>query len=560
MLDLYTENFSMLRSMKRLLTLSALMASFAAASHAAAASLTDNLPAGALLTLETRSAGPALNRLLGLVGQIGKAAGQGDLGSVTDVAGGILKGTLGNEGVAGVFSVGTPRSGFTPALLAVSRVDAESGKFLADTVPRKPGAKIGRYSFVRDNDMFVGLSNGLVYVSSDKGLLMGYLGRLNGSAGPRLNASTAYTTPQRAVGQQELGLYVNFSATAKVIRGQLGKVFLPRLLSPIVDALDTLGTYAAGFSTTEQGLTAQSAHLPNAAGKDGPLYSILTHTTDFAVQNIIPASAVSVSAAACAPESNGYLGRWLTRIDLLDPTGFLTDSQLAANLETSARYLGDECAQAVLPGADVLNGLNVSYQSVTDMDAARIHMPQYAAAFNTALQGLSGTLDDLYGKISALSGTGGTSSKGRVSQAQRSLQLSTQAQLGTLKKSLSKLKFVYAFRGDYVVTSFSEQALAAALKEGDVLTDDAGFMAADLKVQGTSAWQYGRAPEELTSDAFLKALNATGQLQQAGLSEKMFAPLAESFTDLYNRYKGMSSQSTVENGLILSRSSVRYDW
>ena len=553
------------RSVNRLLTLSALMASLAVTSHAAAASLADNLPAGALLTLESRGAGPAFDRLLGLVGQIGKAAGQNDLGSVTDVAGGILKGTLGQEGVAGVFSVGTPKAGFTPALLAVSRTNADARNFLADTLPRKPGAKIGGYTFVRDNDMFVGLSNGLVYVSSDKGLLMGYLSRLNGSAGARLNASPAYTTPRRAVGQQELGLYVNFSATAKVVRGQLGKLLLPRLFSPIVDALGTLGTYAAGFSTTQQGLTAQSAHLPNAAGKDGPLYSILTHTTDFAVQNIIPASAVSVSAAACAPESRGYLGRWLTRFDLFDPTGFLTDSQLAANLEKSARYLGDECAQAVLPGTDGLNGLNVSYQSVTDLNAARIHMPQFAAALNTALQGVPGSLDELYGKISALSGSGGTSGKGRVSQAQRSLQLSTQAQLDTLKRSLGKLKFVYAFRGDYVVTAYSEQALAAALADGpglggETLADDADFMAADLSVQGVSAWQYGRAPEELTSDAFLKALNASGQLQQAGLSEKMFAPLAESFTDLYNRYKGMSSQSTVENGLILSRSSVRYVW
>ena len=553
------------RSVNRLLTLTALMASFATASHAAAASLADNLPAGALLTLESRGAGPAFDRLLGLVGQIGKAVGQDDLGSVTDVAGGILKGTLGQEGVAGVFSVGTPKGGFTPALLAVSRTNADARKFLTDTLPRKLGAKIGGYTFVRDNDMFVGLSNGLVYVSSDKGLLMGYLGRLNGSAGARLNASPAYTTPRRAVGQQELGLYVNFSATAKVIRGQLGKVLLPRLFSPIVDALGTLGSYSAGFSTTQQGLTAQSAHLPNAAGKDGPLYSILTHTTDFAVQNIIPANAVSVSAAACAPESSGYLGRWLTRFDLFDPTGFLTDSQLAANLEKSARYLGDECARAVLPGTDGLNGLNVSYQSVTDLNAARIHMPQFAAALNTALNSVSGSLDELYGKISALSSSGGTSGKGRVSQAQRSLQLSTQTQLDTLKKSLGKLKFVYAFRGDYVVTAYSEQALAAALADGpglggETLADDADFMAADLSVQGVSAWQYGRAPEELTSDAFLKALNASGQLQQVGLSEKMFAPLAESFTDLYNRYKGMSSQSAVQDGLILSRSSVRYDW
>ena len=42
-----------------------------------------------------RGADPAFDRLLGLVGQIGKVVGQNDLGSVTDVAGRILKGTLG---------------------------------------------------------------------------------------------------------------------------------------------------------------------------------------------------------------------------------------------------------------------------------------------------------------------------------------------------------------------------------------------------------------------------------------------------------------------------------
>ncbi len=70
------------RSVNRLLTLTALVASFAATSHATAA-LAGRQPA-------RRGAGPAFDRLLGLVGQIGKAVGQNDLGSVTDVAGRIL--------------------------------------------------------------------------------------------------------------------------------------------------------------------------------------------------------------------------------------------------------------------------------------------------------------------------------------------------------------------------------------------------------------------------------------------------------------------------------------
>ena len=70
--------------------------------------------------------------------------------------------------MAGIFSVGTPKAGFVPALLAVSRTNADARNFLADTLPRKPGAKIGRYTFVRDNDMFVGLSNGLIRIPDDQ--------------------------------------------------------------------------------------------------------------------------------------------------------------------------------------------------------------------------------------------------------------------------------------------------------------------------------------------------------------------------------------------------------
>lgn len=62
-------------------------------------------------------------------------------------------------------------------------------------------------------------------------------------------------------------------------------------------------------------------------------------------------TSLSVQVQACAPESGAYLGRWLTRFDLFEPFGFLSDSQLTSHIERSSAYLGDECAQVTLAWA-----------------------------------------------------------------------------------------------------------------------------------------------------------------------------------------------------------------
>lgn len=540
----------MLNTMNRRLLLTALLAACGAA---AAAPISANLPAGALLTLETRNAGPTLDRLLGLVAHVGASLGQNDLSDVTEGAGALLKSAIGKEATLGVFSVGGGKGGYVPALLAVSRLNADSQGFFSSVLGKKKGAKVGKYAFARQDGLYAGIGGGLVYLSSDKALLMSYLGRLSGKAGPRLGEATAYTVPQTAVGNQQLGLYVNFSATAKVIRGQLGKVFLPRLLSPVVDALDTLGQYASGFSATGTGLQAASAHAPNAAGKDKPLYAILTHTTDFAVQDVIPASAQSVTASACAPESSAYTARWLTRIDLFDPFGFLSDSQLAAHLEQSSRYLGDECAQVTFAGNTPNTSLAATFQRVSDLPLAQAQMPGYAASVNAALSDLSRNLGGLYRGLS--------SSLGQVgSPAGRALEQSTQAQLGSLQKSLAQLKLVYAFKGDYLVTALSQKALDAAMREGNTLAADPAFQAADLPLSGVSGWSYGVARPEVKGSELVAALQRSGQAAQAGVSPKLLRQVADALADVSNRYGGMTSQSRVEDGLILSKSSVRYGW
>lgn len=550
----------MLRSMKTALMLTGLTA---ALGLAAAAPLARDLPAGALLTLETQNAAPALNRLLGVVTQAAGAADMGEVGGVIGGLGEVATGTIGQQGVAGVFTVGTPKGGYTPALLAAAQVDRTSTAFFQSLIGKRPGAKVGNYSFTRQGSLFVGLSGGLVYVASDKTLLMAYLGRLSGHVAPRLNASAAYARPRQALGAQELSLYLNFSATAKVARAQLGQVLLPRLLSPLVDGLDTLGQYAAGFRTTPTGLDARSAHVPNPAGKDRPLYRLLTHSSDFAVQELIPADAETVTASACAPETNTYLARWLTRLDLLDPSGFLTDSQLADHLERSARYLGDECAQVTLAGTARAGldstGLNdsVSYRRVTDRTAAEAHLPEYTASVNAAIQGASDSLNGL--------ATGSLSRLGALGAAGLGAQLGLRDSLEQLQGTIRQLKLVYAFRGDYLITAFSPAALEAALdEEAPVLADDDAFVAAQLETAGVAGWSYARAPEPVSADDLNAAIQASGKSALGGAGpealDAVLAPVGAVAADLINRYGGLKSQATVEDGLILSQSSVAYTW
>ena len=552
--------------MTRVLILSALL--LGPACTARAASLSEHLPAGALLTLQTRNAGGAIDRLAGVMGRVMDGlAGGPEGGQMVSGFQQILKGSLGQEAALGVFSVGREGQAFSPEVLAVSRVDPLSVEFFASLMSPVKGARVGNYSFSRQGSVFAGLSGGLVYFSTDKDLLMGYLGRLSGTGAPRLLNSLAYTVPTRSVGQQELSLFLNFSATARVIRSALAQAALPRLLSPAVDALDTLGQYSAGFSTTAGGLNAASAQVANAQGKDRPLYRILTDSTDFAVQNIIPADAEAVRATACPPDSGAYLGRWLTRVDLLDPLGFLTDSQLASHLERSARYLGHECAQVTLAGGlaagldpDPLAGLDstVTFRRVADLAAARAHLPEYAASVNAAIAGASDSLKALI--RNPVPGMGQTlpGEMGAVGGA------ALNSSLRLLDGRLGRLKLVYGFRGDYLITAFSPAALNAALDEAAApLAQDAGFGAAGLNTTSAAGWTYVRNPGDLSGAQVAAALPDDLDDGAAGNGEVVAGQLAvaaDLSADLVNRYDGQTTQRTVRGNLITSTSSVRYRW
>ncbi|WP_241899938.1 hypothetical protein [Deinococcus sp. UR1] len=537
-----------------------------ASAKGSAAPLTAHLPAGALLTLETKGAAPAFDRLTGVIGSVLDGAAEAG-GEEMEASGAMLRGfsgvladSVGREGVAGVFTVQGKGGTFTPALLAVARTGDLSAEMFSSFIPKKKGARVGAYPFVRSGDLFAGQANGLVYLSSDKALLMSYLGRLSGKAAPTLATSAPYAQATRAAGPVQLGAYLNFSATAKVIRGQFSQFMLPRLLSPVVDALDTLGQVAGGLTTTDAGLNTVSAQVVNTAGKDRPLARLLTHTTDFGVQDIIPADVEGVQATACAPESNAYAARWLTRLDLFEPFGFLTDSQLASHLERSGQYLGSECAQVTLSGgllasldqSDPLAALatGVTYQSVRDRTAAEAHLPEYAQSVNEALAGLRVTLksavgDLMKGDLGGLDGDGVAAMMAAGSFDQ-------------IDEMLAGLKMVYAFEGDYLITAFSEEALQAALAGKDApLAQDPAFQAAGLTLTGSGGWGYQPDLADLGGDDLMGSLPA--EFEEMDMEETL-GPVMDAMAGLINRYDGMTSQRSVEGNVIIGKANVKYRW
>ena len=566
--------------MKKLLLISVLLGTASAASSAAAATsasgtaptnaLTTSLPAGALVTLETHHMGAAIDRFSGLIVKllpfIGAGQNASDASGMLSAIKPALKGSLGDEGVLGVYSVGGRRGTYEPGLLAVMRVNADARALLrAGLPPASRQARVGAYTFARQDGLFVGMSNNLAYAASDKNLLMGYLGRLSGKAAPTLAQAGSYAVPMNAVGAQELRLFLNFSGISKVIRSQLATVGFPRLLAPVVDALDTLGQVGAGISTNAAGLSGASAQTANPNGADTTLYRLLTHKTDaFKVQSIVPADVEAVSVSACDPATNEYLARWITRLDLLDPTGFLSDTQLAHNLEVQGRYLGDECAQATLKGGtqaailskNALEPLNysVSYRKLSDEAAARAHMQVFAPSVNRAIKASVKALKTQFRTLLADSG-------GMAQGAAASGLMDT---LNATFDQYAALNYVYDIRDGYLVTAFSQKALNSAMKASSFLDGAPDFRAQNFTLSG-GGFTLSRAPTPYRAQDLLSALKRQlSQNSMAALYNKetqaVLGPVASGLTNLLNRIGASSSQTSVNGNLMVTKTKIDFKW
>lgn len=549
-----------------------------AAQTGAATSLSDSLPYGAVATLESKESADTLTKLVGLAdGILSKVDDSGEISEIAQMFGDIVSQSIGQDAVASLYEM----SG-EPQILLASKVSKElaDSDIVADFLPEKQSLKVGSYTFGYDGvDIYAGMSQGLVYMSTNKYLLEAYLKRLSGVKAPTMGNTRPYRLISQERGEQALSFFVDFTTLADWGRTLLKEIKMPRLLSPIVDAVDTLGRFSAGFTATPEGISAKSALLANKYGKDQPLYNILTHSSNSKLQNIIPANVEQASMYACHSDLNGYLGRWLTRFDLLDPTGLLTDSQMASNLEKSALYLGDECGSAILAGGTKasLNVVDstaplrymVAYQRVDDMQAAKQHMPAYVAAWNSALKNASKEIKNMshLGDLLDKGLPGGNKLSSRMG-----LGLSSLTEIETM---FQDLELNYGFKDGYLVMAFSKDALQSALQKDDepTLASSPKFTAelanlglADQSQQAAklNSWIYAPKAVELSAEDFdqifdevLETLDEDTEDMELLAALGMFS---DALADLDARYGGSATYSQVMDDLVVGYSKVKYRW
>lgn len=543
--------------------MTALLSAGLSFSSAQANRLIEYFPAGALATLELHQADAAIDRTGRLLSSVLSSFDEPDKqDGLANMFGAMAKEAVGEEAILGVFNVAG-----SPHFLASSKLtNKEMFNMLfpeLDTPSHKYKTyRVNDYSFIRDEDnIYFGVKNDVFYISSNRYLLESYLNRLSGKKAPKLTKSVAYSRTMKHTKNEEFSMFLDFSATSKMLKGLLDDIYLPRLLSPITEGLDTLGQMAFGMSSTEEGMETVSAHQPKWYGKDKALYQILTHTTDFEVQNIIPSDVESVRAFVCDPQINAYVGNWVSRFDLFDPTGFLMDSQLVNHMNKSSSYLGDECAQVMLNGGNTAAFTtikpeeafkhSVTLYKVADMEKAKKHMPLYAASFNKSIQQLNSSLQNNF------SGILGSKLRGEIKK------FDDIADIEIIQDLFGIFKMHYAFKGDYLIIANGPEAIEKVLKADNFLSDDSQFREENLKTEGVGGWSYERDFEDITTeqlDVFIEEMISEENKDSSEEDIVQISNVMETIAEIINRYDGLTSERTVKRGLILEKTNIRFRW
>ncbi|CAM3841992.1 hypothetical protein [Deinococcus frigens] len=240
-------------------------------------------------------------------------------------------------------------------------------------------------------------------------------------------------------------------------------------------------------------------------------------------------------------------------------------------------------------------------------------MPEYAQSVNAAIAGAADGLKKLLQKDSA----GGLAAAipGELGAVSLAGGMALSSSFKAVDAMLGDLKMVYAFRGDYLITAFSQKALDAALDGGAApLAQDAAFIAAGINPRFSVGWTYVPNPGDLSGEEIARAiLSNLGMDDGAGTDMKdtdtagvdvsttavpatpgksgkgrattprmpsqvdsrddidmmfgdgemmsgMVDTVSDLMADLINRYDGQTVQSAVQGNVITSKSKVLYRW
>ena len=372
----------------------------AASSTPTSTPLSRYLPAGALGTLEAHNLRDAFEASKPLLKSLVKSVDPTMNFTSLELGSQVLWGSIGLESSIGLYTVGTK----DVQMLAVTRVNGAGSALITSQMrssyPEDKPVKVGAFSFQKVGasnfqNMYIGMGGGLAYASSNYDLMKAFLRRLNGEKLPTLSGNAKYTRTVKSLESSQLKIYVDFSLVSKLARNLLAEVYIPRIGDPILEALNTLGQSGYGMTVQKDGIEGRAVQTLNKEGKEVNLYNLLTASKDeFTSAQYIPANVYSVVTCALDPISEPrYWANWMTRFDLYDPTGILTDSRLVDTFLDSSSWLGSEQSTVTLrPLAKNPNSLTSTYQNqiwmleVTDEARAEVVMQSFAGNFNTSLK------------------------------------------------------------------------------------------------------------------------------------------------------------------------------
>ena len=188
---------------------------------------------------------------------------------------------------------------FTPKNLVVNALSKAFNGSLAD-YPAGQRLREGNYLATVDGGFAGGLGNNILYVSSNKDLLRGYMKRLNGQTLPTLNSGAAYRSVLASTGEGFFKVMANFSALAQVF-SRSGDL-TPRQAA----VLRTLNLVGSAAQIVDTGMETRSVAQLNPTGGDTGLLKLLTYVPEsLELLSELPSTAPSASVVGI--DTEGWL-------------------------------------------------------------------------------------------------------------------------------------------------------------------------------------------------------------------------------------------------------------
>lgn len=188
---------------------------------------------------------------------------------------------------------------FTPKNFVTTALSKGFNKYINES-PATRKLREGNYLAAVDGGFSIGIGNNILYISSNKDLLRGYLKRLNGQVLPTLNNGIAYRSVMSNTGDGFLKEMVNFTAIAQAF-SRSGDL-TPRDAA----ALRTLNLTGGAAQIVSDGLEARGVTLLNPNGSDAALLKLLTYTPD-SLELLSEMPSTAPSASVIGLDTGGWL-------------------------------------------------------------------------------------------------------------------------------------------------------------------------------------------------------------------------------------------------------------